>query len=141
MKYGIAATALALSVLPAFAVPLAPISPHLALANLGQCVSVEGTATVRSDPQRPGLDVDLDGIDSSAFGYIIPQNESQFPDIASMNGQRVALTGVITLYLGRAQIHMTSSKQLGPAGANSDSGLTHLGPEWARTDQYSACGV
>ncbi|HWY63070.1 MAG TPA: hypothetical protein VNW15_14305 [Rhizomicrobium sp.] len=141
MKYRFAAAALAMSVLPALALQLAPISPHQALANRGQCVSIEGTASVRSDPQRPGLDVDLDGKDSSAFGYILPQNQSQFPDISSMDGQRVAITGVVTMYLGRAQIHMTSARQLAPAGGNSDSGLTNVGPEWAKGDQNTACGA
>jgi hypothetical protein len=141
MRYGFAAAALALSVLPAFAIQLAPISPHQALANRGQCVTVEGVASVRSDPQRPGLDVDLDGKDSSAFGYIIPQNQGQFPDISSMDGRRVAITGVVTIYLGRAQIHMTSAKQLSPAGTGSDSGLTNVGPEWARGDMNAVCAA
>jgi hypothetical protein len=141
MKYGFAAAALAISVLPAFALQLAPISPHQALANRGQCVTIEGVAGVRSDPQRPGLDVDLDGKDSSAFGYVLPQNQGQFPNLNSMDGQRVAITGVVTMYLGRAQIHMTSARQLSPAGAGTDSGLTHVGPEWAKGDLNSVCGA
>ena len=141
MKYGFAAAVLAMSVLPAFAVQLAPISPHQALANKGQCVNIEGTASVRSDPQRPGLDVDLDGKDSSAFGYILPQNQAQFPDIKSIEGRRVAITGVVTIYMGRAQIHMTSARQLTPAGGNADRGLTHVGPEWAKGDPNAVCGA
>jgi hypothetical protein len=139
MKYGFAAAALAMSVLPAFAIQLAPITPHQALANRGQCVSIEGVASVRSDPQRPGLDVDLDGKDSSAFGYIIPQNQGQFPNLSSMEGQRVAITGVVTIYLGRAQIHMSSARQLSAAGTGPDKGLSHVGPEWARGDMNGIC--
>src|SRR5580692_12875420 len=101
MKYPIAAVlalaAFPLVVLPVAAAAMAPISPHQALANRGQCVNIEGTASVRTDPQRPGLDVDLDGKDSSAFGYIIPQNQAQFPNLSSMDGQRVAITGVVTM--------------------------------------------
>jgi hypothetical protein len=140
MKYGIAAATLALGVLPAFALPLAPISPHQALANRGQCVVVEGTASVRSDPQRLGIDVDLDGKDSSAFGFIRPEDQAQFPDLNTIEGQRVEIAGVMEFYLGRAQIRMTSAKQLTPAGTH-DGGLTQLGPEWARSAQYTACGA
>jgi hypothetical protein len=122
--------ALVLAAFPA-AAQLAPISPHLALANRGQCVSVEGTASVRSDPQRLGLDVDLDGTDSPAFGYILPGNEAQFPDLGSLAGQRVVLTGVVQYYLGRAEITLASAKQLSPAGGD-EGGLTHIGPEYSK---------
>jgi hypothetical protein len=140
MKYGIAAAAITLSVLPAFALPLSPISPHQALANRGQCVVVEGTASVRPDPQRLGIDVDLDGKDSSAFGFIRPEDQAQFPDLNAVDGQRVEMAGVVEFYLGRAQIKLTSAKQLSPAGTH-EGGLSQLGPEWARTSDNSACGV
>ncbi|HWC63422.1 MAG TPA: hypothetical protein VG501_07355 [Rhizomicrobium sp.] len=140
MKYGIAATAMVLSVLPAFAAPLSPISPHQALANRGQCVVVEGTASVRPDPQRLGIDVDLDGKDSSAFGFIRTEDQAQFPDLNAIDGQRVEMAGVVEFYLGRAQIKLTSAKQLAPAGTHQ-GGLSQLGPEWARSSQNSACGV
>jgi hypothetical protein len=139
MKLFIAAAALAVMVLPLAASPLAPISPHQALANRGQCVSVEGTASVRSDPQRPGLDVDLDGKDSSAFGYIRPENQAQFGDLNSMEGQRVNMTGVVQFYLGRAEITLTRAKQLAPAGSGDEGGLTNLGPEFSRTGD-AFCG-
>jgi hypothetical protein len=141
MKYRFAAALLALTTLPVFAAaPLAPITPHQALANRGQCVAVEGTASVRPDPQRPGLDVDLDGKDSSAFGYIRPENVAQFPNIESVNGQRVAIAGVVEFYLGRAQIKLTSASQLTPAGTHQ-GGLTQLGPEWASSGHYDACAA
>src|SRR5262245_48520042 len=132
MKYAFAASALLLSVLPALAAPLAPITPHQALANRGQCVAVQGIASVRPDPAPPGCDVDLDGKDSSAFRYILPENKSQFPDIESLNGQKIAIAGVVNFYLGRAEIRMTSAKQLNPTNASDEHGLTHVGPEFAR---------
>ena len=141
MKYSLAAAALALSVLPAFAAPLSPITPHQALANRGQCVVVEGIASVRPDPQRPGYDVDLDGKDSSAFGYIQPENKAQFPDIESLNGQKIAIAGVVNFYLGRAEIRMTSAKQLNPTNVSDEHGLTHVGPEFARNSESVACGA
>lgn len=139
MKYFATAAALAVIALPAAAASLAPISPHQALANRGQCVSVEGTASVRNDPQRPGFDVDLDGKDSSAFGYIRPENVGQFGDLNSLEGQRVNMTGVVQFYLGRAEITLTRATQLEPAGNGEEAGLTHIGPEFSRGgDQF--CG-
>jgi hypothetical protein len=139
MKYPIAIV-LALAAFPAGAATLAPISPHLALANRGQCVSVQGTASVRSDPQRPGLDVDLDGKDSSAFGYIEPQDQAQFPDLNSLDGQQVNISGVVQFYLGRAEIILTSASQLMPTTGDQSSGLTNIGPEYTRGNSSSICG-
>jgi len=140
MKLFVSAAAFALLAIPAGATAISPITPHQALANRGQCVAIEGTASVRSDPQRPGMDLDLDGKDSSAFAYIEPQNQKQFPDLSSMEGQRVSITGVVEFYLGRAEIKLTSARQLSPAVGDS-GGLTHIGPEFTRGDSSSAiCG-
>ena len=140
MKLQISAAILAILVLPASADMMSPITPHQALANRGQCVSVEGTASLRSDPQRPGFDLDLDGKESSAFGYIEPQNKSQFPDLESMEGKRVAITGVVQFYLGRAEIRLTTAKQVNPAGQGDANGPTHIGPEFARGSMSTLCG-
>jgi hypothetical protein len=140
MKLLISAAVLAVLVLPAAADGLQSITPHQALANEGQCVRVEGTASVRSDPQRPGFDLDLDGKDSSAFGYILPQNQNQFPDLSSLDGRRVAISGVVQFYMGRAEIKMTSANQLNPADASDSSGLTHIGPEFAKGNITTLCG-
>ena len=139
MKYPIAIV-LALAALPAGAATLSPISPHQALANRGQCVSVQGTASVRTDPQRPGVDVDLDGKDSSAFGYIEAQDQAQFPDLNSLDGQRVNISGVVQFYLGRAEIKLASARQLTPATGDDSAGLTHIGPEYTRGNSSSICG-
>ena len=139
MKYPFAAALFVLTTLPVFAAsPLAPITPHQALANRGQCVVVEGTASVRPDPQRLGIDVDLDGKDSSAFGFIQAENQSQFPDLNSLDGQRVAMSGIVEFYLGRAQIKLTSAKQITPDGSH-EGGLSQMGPEWARGSQGDVC--
>ena len=136
----LAAASLALLAVPALAAALAPISPHEALANRGQCVAIEGTASVRTDPQRQGIDVDLDGKDSPAFAFIETQNQSQFPDLSSLEGQRVNVSGVVEFYLGRAEIKLTSAKQLTPATGDTASGLTHVNPEFARGTMSPLCG-
>jgi len=103
---------------PAFAFPFPPISPHEALLDKGQCVVVEGIASIRKDPQRLGTDIDLDGMHSPFLGYIIAGNEAQFPNLASYAGKLVDITGVVQVYLGRAEVKMTSASQLKPASPN-----------------------
>ena len=139
MRYLISAAAIALFALPVSAATLQPISAHQALANEGRCVVIQGTASVRSDPQRPGYNLDIDGKDSSAFGYILPQNKAQFPELESLDGKQVAISGVVHLYLGRAEIQMTSASQLSPGGSSS-GGLTNVGPEYARGGASAICG-
>jgi hypothetical protein len=137
MKHFAVAAWLALST-PAMALALSPITPHQALANRGQCVMVAGVASVRQDPQRLGLDVDLDGKDSSAFGYILPGDDRNFPALQSYAGKRVAITGVVNMYQGRAEIKMTDPAQVTLNIPAAKDGLTHIGPEFARSG--SLCG-
>jgi hypothetical protein len=94
---------------------------------------VEGIASVRPDPQRLGTDVDIDGKDSPFFGYILPGNEKQFPELQSLNGQQVQITGVVQFYHSRAEVRMTAAQQIAPASAGSSGGPTHIGPEFARS--------
>ena len=120
------------SIFSAQAAVLAPISPKLALSNKGQCVIVEGKATIRKDPNRAGTDVDLDGEKSPFLGYIIPGDEAQFPGLSSYNGKIVDITGVVQFYQGRAEIKISSSKQIKSASPGSGSeGLTHIDPSFA----------
>lgn len=141
MKHLIAIAVLIGCVGPAGAAILAPISPHLALANRGQCVTVRGIASVRHDPQRLGTDVDIDGKNSPFLGYILPGNESDFPMLKKVNGQRVDITGVVQFYLGRAEVVMTSPSQLKLASSDAKGpGLTHIPPEFQKSgDQPSYC--
>src|ERR1700678_1246461 len=106
------------AIAPAFAFPFPPISPHDALLNEGQCVVVEGIASIRKDPQRLGTDIDLDGEHSPFLGYIIAGNEAQFPNLTSYAGKLVNITGVVQFYLGRAEVKMTSASQLKLASPN-----------------------
>jgi len=111
---------------------LAPISPQRALSYKGQCVMVEGKASVRKDPIRFGTDIDLDGEKSPFFGYILPGDESQFASLNSYAGKIVDITGVVQFYQGRAEIGMVSAKQINPASSNKGTGgLTHIDPSFA----------
>jgi hypothetical protein len=132
MKTLFAAAAIAALAVPAYAA-LSPISSDQSLQNIGQCVAVEGTASVHKDPQRLGTDIDLDGAHSSFLGYLPPGNERQFPDLARLDGQKVRITGVVHTYLGRGEVAITSLPQLTAATGDTDSGLTHVGPEFAKS--------
>jgi hypothetical protein len=134
-----AAAAAAVFAVPAYAA-LSPITSTQSLQNLGQCVAVEGTASVRKDPQRLGTDVDVDGEHSSFLGYIPPGNERQFPDLESLNGQQVRITGVVHTYLGRGEVRIANKPQLTAAtGEPAEGGPTHVGPEFAKGALSSVC--
>jgi DNA/RNA endonuclease YhcR with UshA esterase domain len=131
MKTSIVFATTSALIVSAQALTLAPISPHRALSYKGQCVMVEGKASVRKDPIRLGTDIDLDGEKSPFLGYIIPGNESQFPSLNSYAGKIVDITGVVQFYQGRAEIRMTSANQINPASPNKGTGgLTHIDPSF-----------
>jgi len=138
MKHLLAvAAAAAIFTVPAYAA-LSPITSDQSLQNLGQCVAVEGTASVRKDPQRLGTDIDVDGEHSAFLGYIPAGNERQFPDLDSLNGQKVRITGVVHTYLGRGEVKITNLPQLTAAtGEPAEGGLTHVGPEFAKSGAMS----
>jgi DNA/RNA endonuclease YhcR with UshA esterase domain len=89
-----------------------PISPHAALFHEGEAVTVEGIASIRKDPLRLGMDIDLDGEHSPFLGYIIAGHDPQFPNLGRYAGKMVDITGVVQFYLGRAEVKMTSATQL-----------------------------
>src|ERR1700709_51532 len=111
----------------------APITASPSLQNIGQCVAVEGVASVRPDPQRFGTDIDIDGEHSSFLGFIPKGNEGQFSQLASLNGQQIRITGVVPTYLGRGEVSLADAAQMTAArGANESDTTTHVGAEFAR---------
>lgn len=124
------------AVLPASAA-LSPITSQQALSNIGQCVAVEGVASVRPDEQRFGTIIDIDGEHSSFLGFIPKGNEGQFPQLASLNGQQVRITGVVHTYLGRGEVSLADAVQLSPATGAGDSSA-HVGPEFAKAGSPNA---
>jgi hypothetical protein len=125
----------------AWASAVAPITPSQAQAYRGKCVTVTGVGTLRSDPQRLGFDLDVDGKDSPLFGFIPRENRSQFANLESLEGQQVNVTGVVGSYHGRAEITLTSARQVKPASSDDTNGLTSVGAEYQRFNSASAvCG-
>ena len=130
MKYLLAAAAVAALFAAPASAALSSITPEQSLSNIGQCVAVEGTASVRPDPNRFGTIIDINGEHSTFLGFIPRGNETQF-DLSSLNGQQVRITGVVHTYLGRGEVAITNAPQLTAAAGSSD-GLSHVGPQFSK---------
>ncbi len=144
MKHLLSLSAVAVAAVmavPAYAA-LTPITPARSLSNIGQCVAVEGIATVRRDPQRPCTIVDLDGPKSGFLGFIPMGNERQMPQLASLDGQRVRITGVPHVYLARGEVWIVNPAQIQLASdVTATGGSPRLGPEYMRGGgPNAACG-
>lgn len=134
-----AATVIASCVTAPASAALSPITPAQSLSNVGQCVAVEGIASVRKDPQRLGTDIDLDGEHSAFLGYIPPGNERQFSNLAKLKGQKVRIVGVVQMYLGRGEVRITNPSQLRAArGPSPNDTANHLPPEFGHNGSAMA---
>ena len=95
-----------------------PITPRQALGSAGQNVVVEGTVSgIYPDPMQAGVDLEVTAQDSHIIGFIPEGSESAFADIKAYAGKTVDLTGVVQTSDGRAEIRITSERQLSPAQA------------------------
>jgi hypothetical protein len=127
MKNLIAATCviapcLAGSILPAWAVYTDPISPTQALSNIGLCMTVEGHATLSPAAGRLGVQLTLDDGNTRLIGYIA--TPASFPDLNSLDGQTVDLTGVVQVDYGKPEIEMNSADYVWAAGGKPDTLVT-----------------
>jgi hypothetical protein len=114
MRLVIAAALLASSALPAFAGYGDIITPTQALSNVGLCMTVEGRATITPADGRLGMQMTLDDGNTKLVGYIA--GPAAFPDLMSLDGQQVNLTGVIQMDYGRPEIEMNSPDYVWAAG-------------------------
>jgi len=123
MRILIAALCLAGSVLPASADYTDPITPTQALHNVGLCMTVEGRATLSpAAGGRLGMQLTLDDGTQQLTGYI-PTPDS-FPDLNSLDGQTVDLTGVIQIDYGKPEIEMNQPYLVWAAGGRPDMLVT-----------------
>jgi hypothetical protein len=102
----------------ASASPMTPISPSQALSNEGQCVTVEGEASIMPDSLRSGTDILLRDKHGVLVGYIPAEDMAQFPKVKSFEGKLVDITGVIQFHLSQPEIKMMSTHQLLMAPTN-----------------------
>jgi len=112
---------LALSVMVAAAPASAQtIRPQDAIAHIGETATVEGRAHIQKMPSGEiYLDLAGRGDDAPISGYVSRWNAAQFPDIASLDGKRVAITGMIGSFRYRPEIFLTD---LGQISAKQESG-------------------
>ena len=122
MRILIAAACLASSILPAYADYTDAITPTQALSNVGLCMTVEGRATLGPAAGRLGMQLTLDDGTQRLTGYI-PTPDS-FPDLNSLDGQTVDLTGVIQMDYGLPEIEMNQPYLVWAAGGRPDKLVT-----------------
>jgi hypothetical protein len=122
MKIIIVAACLAGAILPAYAGNTDTISPTQALSNVGLCMTVEGHATLSPAAGRLGMQLTLDDGTNQLVGYI-PTPDS-FPDLSSLDGQTVDLSGVIQVDYGKPEIEMNLPDHVWAAGGRPDGLVT-----------------
>ena len=122
MRILIAAALLAGSVLPALAGYGDTITPTQAIANVGLCMTVEGHATLTPAVGRLGMQLTLDDGIGRLTGYI--PTPASFPDLNSLDGQTVDLTGVIQMDWGLPEIEMNQPNLVWAAGGHPDTLVT-----------------
>ena len=128
MKLILAAACLSLTVVPVTAGfaqsmgPMGAISPTQALSNVGLCMTVEGHATLSPAAGRLGMQLTLDDGVNHLTGYI-PTPDS-FPELSSLDGQTVDVTGVIQMDYGMPEIEMNQPDLVWAAGNTPDALVT-----------------
>jgi hypothetical protein len=112
----LATSALATSGLPAYAGYGDTITPTQALSNVGLCMTVEGRATLTpANGGRDGMQLTLDdGNGGRLVGYV--SAPASLPDLNSLDGQTVDLTGVIQVDYGLPEIELNSPDYVWTAG-------------------------
>ena len=126
MRFFIAALCVATSVAPAYAGHGDTITPTQALANVGLCMTVEGRASLGpAEGGRDGMQLTIDDGNSKLIGYI--SAPASLPDLNSLDGQTVNLTGVIQMDYGRPEIELNSADYVWVAGNAPDTLVTCWG--------------
>jgi hypothetical protein len=95
-----------------------PLAPDQARGHIGNNVVVEGTAHVRDAGTWLGVYVELGNHPggTSFAGYIPNENLARFPDLRTIDGQQVDITGVVQIRKeGFPIVIMTTANQLRPA--------------------------
>ena len=112
----------ALAALPAYAGYGDTITPTQALSNVGLCMTVEGHATLSpAAGGRNGMQLTLDdGNGGRLVGYV--SAPASLPDLGSLDGQTVDVTGVIQMDYGLPEIELNSQDYVWTAG-NAPSSL------------------
>ena len=92
-----------------------PIAPNEAANHIGQNVTVEGTVSEVDHAASRGMTfIDMGGhYPNNTFAAIIFKDDAaKFPDVDTLNGKTIDVTGVIRLYQGRAEIIVNDPAQI-----------------------------
>jgi len=98
-----------------------PISPSQAAQHVGACMTVEGRAAFSPSPGRFGTDISL-GDDNGFIVYVA--NEGSLPDLHSLDGQTVQVTGVVLIDRGRPEIQLANPEMIMLAGTGPGKLMT-----------------
>jgi DNA/RNA endonuclease YhcR with UshA esterase domain len=112
------AAALAFVAGPVTASSNPPIAPSQAIKNVGACMTVEGQASISPDSNRFGVDIALGDQDESGQFMVYVPSVNSFPDLDSLGGQTVDVTGVVLIDRGKAEIMLANPDLISVAGAD-----------------------
>ena len=91
------------------------IRPADARAHVGQTVTVEGAVSDVHTVARSGVTfIDMGGHypDNVFTAVILADDTSKFPNVESLNGQTVDITGQVRLYKGNPEIILKDAGQI-----------------------------
>jgi DNA/RNA endonuclease YhcR with UshA esterase domain len=111
MKALVLAFAIALTATPALAQTIPPADAKM---HVGQTVTVEGTVSDVHTAASGTTFIDMGGrYPDSVFTVVIfTDDASKFPDVDSLGGKIVDITGPVRLYKGRPEIILKSADQI-----------------------------
>lgn len=107
-------TALFLSMSPAAPTLAAEIAPREAMMHVGERSTVVGTVAQVSRSRGGTTFINFGGRYPNHIFYavILKKYADRFPDISSIQGRQVAISGEVQLYKGKPQIILFSTSQL-----------------------------
>jgi DNA/RNA endonuclease YhcR with UshA esterase domain len=92
-----------------------PIAPTDTPQHVGQSVTVEGVVSEVNTTDRIGVTfVDMGGhYPNNAFtAVILKADAGKFPDVATLAGKTIDVTGTIKLYKGKTEIFLNDAAQV-----------------------------
>jgi hypothetical protein len=115
LGFAFAAAPAALAATPALAqTPAQPIAPTDAMAHVGQSVTVEG-AVSNVFIARSGITLlDIGGRypDNPFTAVIFASDAGKFPDVKTLGGKTVDVSGPVKLYTGKPEIVVSDAAQI-----------------------------
>ena len=87
-------------------------------------MTVEGHASLAPDSIRPGMDITMGDTDQGNPFMIYVPNTGRLPDLNSLDGQTIDITGVIQIDRGKAEILLANPELIMVAGSEPGHLLT-----------------